>query len=86
MTEKKKGPGRPRKYADQRVKTMLWRAKQESKRVDLYLNAKAAWRLDKLAKEWECSRAGAVERLLVEADEKYRDILFPDQEGDINND
>ena len=81
MTEEKRGPGRPRKHADQRAKTKAWRYNQQKARLDLYVNASAEWRLDKLAKEWNCSRAGVVERLLVEADEKYNDILFDQEEG-----
>lgn len=84
MSEKEaKRPGRPRKHADQRTKTRAWRADQTTKRVDLYLNSSAYWRLKKLAEIWNCSIAGAVERLAIEAGEqggKYEDLLFPDQE------
>lgn len=83
MTEEKKGPGRPRKHADQRAKTRAWRADQTNKRVDLYLNSSAYWRLKKLAEIWNCSLAEVVERLAIEAGEKggkYEDILFPDLE------
>ncbi|WP_459947798.1 hypothetical protein [Desulfocastanea catecholica] len=76
MTETKRGPGRPRKHADQRAKTRAWRYNQEKHRVDLYLHSSAYWRLKKLAGIWGCSLAGAVERLAIEADEKYRDLLF----------
>lgn len=76
MTETKRGPGRPRKYPDQRAKIRAWRADQTSHRVDLYLQSSAYWRLKKLAEIWDCSLAGAVERLAIEADEKYEDLLF----------
>ena len=76
MTEKKRGPGRPRKHADPRSKIRTWRNDQTSHRVDLYLQSAAHWRLIKLAEIWGCSMAGAVERLAIEADEKYGDLLF----------
>ncbi len=75
-----KRAGRPRKHSDAQTKIKAWRAKQTGHRLDGYVDSKAHWRLKALAKAWECSLAGAVERLAVEADNKYSDILFPDEE------
>jgi hypothetical protein len=36
----------------------------------------AGWRLRKLAAAWNVSRAAAVDRLILEADQRYRAILF----------
>jgi hypothetical protein len=57
-----------------------WRKKQEGRRLDGYVSSSASWRLDDLSKAWNCSMAGVVERLILEADEKYRDILFHETE------
>lgn len=46
--------------------------------LDGYVGSSASWRLKKLSEEWECSLAGVIERLVLEADEKYSDILFPE--------
>jgi hypothetical protein len=35
-------------------------------------------RLERLAKAWDCSMSAAVERLIMEADKNYSDILFPE--------
>jgi hypothetical protein len=34
--------------------------------------------LKRLADAWDCSLAGAVERLAIEADDRYQGILFPE--------
>lgn len=80
MTEVRKGPGRPRKYADKKSKVQSWRRKQEGRRLDGYVNNSASWRLEKLSEAWGCSIAKAVERLALEADDKYTGILFPETE------
>ena len=81
MTDAKKS-GRPRKYTDEKAKIRAWRRKQEGqrleRRLDIYVDNKASWRLKMLSLAWGCSLAGAVERLAKEADEKYEDILFPE--------
>ncbi len=66
------------RHKDEMAKAQAWRKKQEGKRLDGYINNSASWRLKKLSETWGCSLAGAVERLALEADEKYSDILFPD--------
>ncbi len=80
MIERKVKRGRPRKHADQKTKIRVWRKKQEGIRLDGYVNSSASWRLKKLSKEWSCSLAGVVERLVLEADEKYYNIVFPETE------
>ncbi len=75
MGEQKR-PGRPRKHENQQERVKSWRAKQEGRRLDGYVNSSASWRLKKLAEAWGLSIAGVVERLTVEADEKYSPILF----------
>ncbi len=77
MTETKK-PGRPRKHQDAKAKVKAWRKNQKGRRLDGYISNSASWRLQRLADKWECSLAGAVERLVMEADEQYRNILFPE--------
>jgi len=79
MTEAKKR-GRPRKHKDERAKVQAWRKKQEGRRLDGYINSSASWRLKRLSEVWDCSLAGAVERLALEADTMYPDILFPETE------
>lgn len=79
MTEAKKR-GRPRKYKDEAAKVKAWRKKQEGRRLDGYIDSSASWRLTKLSEAWGCSLARAVERLVLEADERYEEILFPETE------
>ena len=79
MTEEAtKRKGRPSIHKDSQSRVKAWRGKQEGRRLDGYINNSASWRLSKLAKAWGCSLAGAVERLILEADEKYIDVLFPE--------
>ncbi|MEE4609086.1 MAG: hypothetical protein V2L15_09375 [Desulfobacteraceae bacterium] len=42
------------------------------------MSPKASRRLKKLAAAWKMSRPAAIERLILEADERYQEILFPD--------
>jgi hypothetical protein len=46
--------------------------------MEAYLSPKASWRLKKLAAAWKVSRPAAIERLILEADERYQETLFPD--------
>ena len=77
---KKKRPGRPRKHntAVERVRSYRQGKQAEGRRLDLYVSSKASWRLTALANAWGCSKAKAVERLLLESDERYETILFPE--------
>lgn len=75
-----KRPGRPRQHKDEKEKVRAWRRKQEGRRLDGYIDNSASWRLKKLSDAWGCSLAGAVERLILEADEKYSTVLFPKTE------
>ena len=52
--------------------------KREYTRLDVHIQPRASWRLKRLAKAWGVSRARVIDRLLLEADEKYREVLFPD--------
>ncbi len=66
------------KVPKDRVKA--YRRKQEGRRLDGYVNSSACWRLKKLAGAWGLPLAAVVERLKAEADEKYRDIWFPEMQ------
>ncbi|MDZ7641627.1 MAG: hypothetical protein U5J62_06370 [Desulfurivibrio sp.] len=75
--------GRPLKHqGGARARTRAWRDRQKSqgRRLDGYVGDSAAWRLKRLAAAWGCSLAGAVERLALEADDRYESILFPETE------
>ena len=82
--ETSKRRGRPKIHKDPQARVKAWRAgqKKEGSRLDGYINDSASWRLRRLAKVWGCSLAGAVERLVIESDEKYHDILFPGFDSD----
>lgn len=77
---KEKSVGRPRKHKDERARVSAWRQKQERRRLDIYVDSSTSWRIDRLANEWGCSLSAVVERLTIEADEKYSNILFPETE------
>jgi hypothetical protein len=62
----------------ERVKRFRQRQKGERTRMEAYLSPKASWRLKKLAAAWKMSRPAAIERLILEAEERYQEILFPD--------
>ena len=81
-TNRKRGPGRPRIHRDvnARVKAFRDRKQAQGRRLDVYVSSKASWRLTKLSKAWGCSKGDAIERLVLEADERYEPILFPDTE------
>ena len=76
----KRGRGRPRKYIDaaERLRAFRERKQAEGRRFDIYVSTKASWRLTKLSKAWRCSRGDAIERLLMEADQRYTGIMFPE--------
>ena len=76
----KKSKGRPRIHLDPQARVKAWRKKQDGRRLDGFVNSSASWRLRKLAEIWGCSIAGVVERLAIEADERYKTILFPETE------
>lgn len=76
--EQSKKKGRPRKHADQKQRVAAWRKKQEGRRLDGYVSSSASWRLKRLSEVWECSLADSVERLIMEADKHYSDVLFPE--------
>jgi len=77
-TEPRKA-GRPKKHATaaDRVNHYRRQKKAEGQRLDVFICTKASWRLAALAKSWSCSPGKVIERLILEADEKYSDILFP---------
>jgi hypothetical protein len=75
-----KKKGRPKKYdqANDRVNDYRKRKQAEGKRLDIFLQSQASWRITALAKAWGCSRGTAIERLIMEADQRYGAILFPE--------
>jgi hypothetical protein len=58
--------------------------KREYTRLDVHITPRASWRLKRLAAAWGVSRARVVDRLILEADEKYQSVLFPDLEDDVS--
>jgi len=78
--EEKRGRGRPRVYTDNQARVKAYRRKQEGHRLDGFVLSSASWRLKRLAEAWGCSLAGAVDRLALEADDRYQVILFPETE------
>ncbi len=79
---KKRGRGRPRKFANQAERMAAYRRAKirQGQRLDVYVNVEAAWRLDRLVKAWNCTPSKAIERLILEADQRYESILFPGSE------
>ncbi len=77
--ETKKHPGRPRKHESDAARVRTWKKakKGSGRRLDCHIGDQASWRIGKLAQAWGCSLAAAVERLILEADARYHDILFP---------
>ena len=80
LPETKKKKGRPKKYQSDAERQQAYRDRQREnhRRLDVHIDSSAAWRLDKLAQAWGCSRGRAIQRLLMEADKPYEKILFPD--------
>jgi hypothetical protein len=85
MPEHKKRGG-PRKPVTipgaDRIKNYRKRKLSDGRRYDIYLPTKASWRLSKLSQAWGCSPSVAVERLVMEAEGRYHDILFHEVEKD----
>ncbi len=81
-TEKKKGRGRPRKEATRSnaecVKAFRKRRSKEGWRHDVYISYSAHHRLVSLTKAWGCTPSKAIERLILEAEQEYKDIMFPE--------
>lgn len=80
-----KKKGRPKKHdqASDRVNDYRKRKQAEGKRLDIFLPSQASWRITALAKSWDCSRGAAIERLIMEAEQKYEPILFPETESEL---
>lgn len=76
---KPKRRGRPRVHEGDAARQRAYRAKQrkDHTRIDAYIEASASWRLDRLASAWGVSRGGVLQRLILEADDRYDGILFP---------
>jgi len=72
--------GRPKKHQSDvdRVNDYRKRKTSDGRRFDVYISTQASWRLTALSKAWGCSRGSAIERLLMEADNQYEGILFPE--------
>lgn len=83
-TESEPKKGRPRKYdqASERVNAYRKRKLAEGRRLAIFLHSKASWRITALAKVWDCSYGVAIERLIMEAGQKYETILIPVTERD----
>jgi uncharacterized protein YceH (UPF0502 family) len=81
----RKRAGRPRQHKDEKSRVKAWRSKQTGSRLDVYVHRSASWRLKKLAKTWGCSLAIVVERLAMEADERYGDILSSEVDNESSN-
>ncbi len=77
--DSKKRVGRPRKHESGKARVQAWRKEKRAsgRRLDCHINDQASWRLSLLAQAWSCSLSVAVERLILEADTRYSDILFP---------
>ena len=80
--DEKKRRGRPRIHKDDSARVKAWREekKHSGRRIDAWIDDSASWRIVKLAKAWKLPVGKAVERLILEADKEYLDILFPDTE------
>lgn len=75
---KKKGRPKTHEHDRDRVRDYRRRKKAAGRRLDVFVSSKASWRLTALAKAWDCSLGTAIERLILEADQKYEEILFPE--------
>lgn len=75
-----KAQGRQQQNADdpKRSQASSKRKLLEGRRLHIHICTKASWRITMLSKVWGCSRGQAIERLILEADSRYEDILFPD--------
>ena len=76
-TPKRRGRPKVHDSVAGRVEAYRQRRRAEGRRSEIYLSDSASWRLLTLSKAWGCNRSKAVDRLIMEADERYRDILFP---------
>jgi len=85
--ETKRGRGRPRKYEKgskaECVKAFRKRRSKECWRHDVYISYSAHHRLVSLAKAWDCIPSKAIERLILEAEQRYKDIMFPESPEEI---
>jgi hypothetical protein len=71
--------GRPRVYDTAVDRVRAYRERQrECRRIDGYITPSASWRLTRLSEAWNCSKGKVMERLILEADERYKDVLFPE--------
>lgn len=77
--ESKKRVGRPRKHESDKARARSWRKEKmaSGRRLDLHVGDQASWRVKRLAQAWGCSLSAAVERLILESDTRYSDVLFP---------
>jgi hypothetical protein len=71
--------GRPRKHPGQAERIAAYRRRKarEGQRLDVHINVEAAWRLDRIVKAWGGTAIKAIERLILEADQRYESNLFP---------
>ena len=81
-TMTKKPAGRPRLHIDDKARVRAYRKQQrhQGRRLDVYVGVQASWRLKRLADAWECGLGEVINRLVLEADDRYSDVLFPETE------
>lgn len=60
-----------------RVKSSRQLKQPDGRRLEIHLPDSASLRLTALAESWGCSQSQAVERLIMESIDHYRDILLP---------
>jgi hypothetical protein len=75
----KRGRGRPRQYAKdtERVQAFRDRKRKAGRRMEVFITDDMSWRVRELATAWGCSSGEVFARLVMEADQHHRDILFP---------
>ena len=67
-----------RKTSTERGREYRQRQRQDRSRIDGYISASAARRLKDLATAWGISQSAVVERLLMEADDRYWFVFSSD--------
>lgn len=84
QNEKPKKRGRPQIHKNAAERSKAWKEtkKHEGRRLDLFVSPSVSWRIRKLSKVLGLTMSATVERLLIEACEKYPDQLFEDSERD----
>jgi hypothetical protein len=67
--------------SSERVRRFRQRKKKEyASRMEIYLSEDARRILKRLAAEWEKTPPAAIERLILDAGVRYRELIFPEAE------